>query len=53
MSDAPPPGHPNAIALGCLCPETDNRHGEGSGMVDLDGLKLWWVNYDCPVHVEQ
>lgn len=49
----PNPGSDEALAMGCLCPVMDNRRGRGSGYVDLDGNPLWWINGDCPVHVEQ
>lgn len=49
----PPPGHPLAIKLGCLCPEIDNGRGKGSGYVDLDGNPQFWINAECPIHVEQ
>lgn len=48
-----PPGHPDAIAQGCLCPAIDNGHGKGSGRVDQNGDPLYWLNWDCPAHVEQ
>ena len=47
-----PPGHPEAVQAGCICPTSDNGHGKGSGQYK-DGLPLYWINYDCPYHVEQ
>ena len=49
----PPPGHPDSVALGCLCPVLDNGHGKGAGYYDLDGKPLHWINFECKVHVEQ
>ncbi len=49
----PPPGHPDAVAIGCCCPVLDNRYGLGSSYYDLDGNRQHWANFDCAVHVEQ
>ncbi len=45
----PNPGSPEAVKLGCTCPEMDNGHGQGCGAV-LDGVPLFWFSHDCPVH---
>lgn len=45
-----PPGHPDAVNAGCLCPQMDNGHGQGSGYVGLDGSPMFWFSQDCPIH---
>ena len=45
----PPPGSPEAIARGCLCPRIDNRNGLGA-FDDDDGRPLYWTRDDCPLH---
>ena len=48
MADTPPPGSPEAVALGCRCPVLDNAHGRGHFG---DGERFgWWVIADCPLH---
>jgi hypothetical protein len=44
----PSPGSDEAIALGCLCPVTDNR--KGVGYVVRNGLVTYWQNAACPLH---
>lgn len=48
----PNPGSPEAVAMGCRCPELDNGHGKGCGMTDDKGEPLFWLNQDCPLHGE-
>lgn len=52
MSDAVlPPGGPEAVAAGCRCSVTINRHGRGDPMVsNQDGTVGYWPSYDCPLH---
>jgi len=45
--DAPHPGSPEAVALGCCCPSWDNAYG--AGMV-IDGEQVWWRSVLCPLH---
>ena len=47
-----PPGSPEAVALGCICPVLDNGHGKGCGMKDDQGNILFWYRSDCPIHSE-
>jgi hypothetical protein len=42
-----PPGHPDAVKEGCLCPVMDNGYGKG---VKIDGEVLYWRNAKCPLH---
>lgn len=43
-----PPGSPQAIAAGCVCPVLDNGHGRGRGG---DGERYgWWMSVACPMH---
>jgi hypothetical protein len=44
MPDRPTPGHPDAVAAGCLCPIIDNGRGERPGPWGFV------VNGDCPMH---
>lgn len=46
MTEAAPPGHPDAVEDGCTCPTIDNNHGEGS----YKGGYI--VRTDCPVHAD-
>lgn len=51
----PPPGSPEAVALGCLCPVLDNAHGRGAALRDSTGRvqpnePLYWVADACPLH---
>ena len=39
-----PPGHPEAVKLGCRCPTGD------SGLVDAYGYEVRWYSDDCPMH---
>jgi predicted RNA-binding Zn-ribbon protein involved in translation (DUF1610 family) len=43
-ADTPPPGSPEALGLGCLCPVYDNCHGRGVA----PGIFVY--REDCPVH---
>lgn len=43
----PPPGAPEAVRLGCVCPQIENHHGRGFLQ---DGRTRWWTRQDCPVH---
>lgn len=45
-----PPGDPQAVAAGCLCPVLDNGHGRGCGYVDSQGAPLYVFNDACPLH---
>lgn len=45
VADAPNPGSPAAWDLGCVCPITDNAHGQRPA-----GWKWWVIRLDCPVH---
>lgn len=48
MTISPPPGSPEAIDKGCICPRMDNCNGAGIGM---NGEKYgWWINLGCTVH---
>lgn len=48
MADTPPPGSPEAVALGCTCPILDNARGAGHFG---DGERFgWWTSADCPLH---
>lgn len=42
----PNPGSSQALAMGCLCPQMDNKYGVGSGW----GKGAFWINMDCPLH---
>jgi hypothetical protein len=44
-----PPGSPEAIKLGCKCPEADNAAGLGAG-TGKDGKPLFWFSAECPLH---
>jgi hypothetical protein len=47
-ADPPPPGSPEARAVGCVCSPQQNRGGAG---VYRPGLGQWFsVLYWCPVH---
>ena len=42
----PPPGSPEAVKLGCICPRMDNGHGKG-----YMGIAIVYVYHgECPVH---
>jgi len=41
-----PPGSPEAVAQGCTCSTTLNRHGQGT----LHGQPLFYFDRKCPVH---
>jgi hypothetical protein len=43
----PNPGSPEAVALGCRCPEIDNAHGRG--MPYPHGPRFW-IQADCNLH---
>lgn len=45
-----PPGHPEAVKIGCLCPTLTNGHGRGCGVKDEQGNPPFWFNHDCPIH---
>lgn len=48
MSDVTiPPGSPEAIKSGCLCPVMDNHHGKG---ITVNGKTAFWINSECPIH---
>jgi hypothetical protein len=44
----PNPGSQEAIELGCRCPVIDNGHGQGA--YQENGVWLFWINGDCPIH---
>jgi hypothetical protein len=47
--EGPPPGSPEAVRGGCICPVMDNAHGKGIGG---DGESHgWWITDGCPLHV--
>lgn len=46
-SARPNPGSDEALALGCICPVLDNRHGAG---LDYPDGPAFWVNGNCPIH---
>lgn len=57
LTPTPPPGSPEAVAAGCLCPVLDNAHGRGIEFVDYDSMwrvtgtsRAWWRNSKCPLH---
>lgn len=51
MNDYPhPPGHPQAVTDGCVCPILDNAHGRGCGYLSQDGDPLFIVSEACPIH---
>ena len=41
-----PPGHPDAIKMGCLCDPEVNEKGKGIKGLGID----WYSRPDCPVH---
>lgn len=43
----PNPGSDAAIALGCTCPVSDNRRGEG---LQTSTGRMFWFTEACPVH---
>lgn len=45
-----PPGSPQAIQSGCLCPMEENFHGEHAPHLGADLEPLWWVQTGCPIH---
>jgi hypothetical protein len=49
-ADLPPPGSPEAAALGCSCHAASNRHGAGSGHRHPDGTPMYWYDCTCPIH---
>lgn len=44
-----PPGSPEAIAQGCICSPTLNRHGQGT----LHGQPRFYYDRKCPVHQDE
>lgn len=41
-----PPGSPEAVKAGCICPVLDNCGGKG-----INGAgELYWMRSDCPIH---
>jgi len=44
--DQHPPGSPEAVAQGCSCSTTLNRHGQGT----LHGQPRFYYDRKCPVH---
>jgi len=46
--ETPKPGSPEAMKLGCTCPEDVNYGGQG---FMLNGESKFWYAKDCPVHV--
>lgn len=46
---SPPPGHPVAEGMGCLCNQKQNNFGHGAGVND-SGTPLFVVNPDCEMH---
>lgn len=43
-----PPGHPDAITAGCLCPQMENWDGAGRGGNGY--LFGWYIQVACPLH---
>lgn len=48
----PPPGSPDAVDAGCLCPVIDNAKGAGymGGARDEHGNVVYVISADCPLH---
>lgn len=44
----PPPGHKEALEMGCLCSSEDNNYGEGAYI--LNGMPQYFLNDECRVH---
>ena len=44
-----PPGDPQAIIDGCICPVIDNRYGRGI-YTGEDGLPVFIYNQGCKLH---
>lgn len=42
----PTPGSPEAVALGCTCPVSDNANGKGQR---FGSATVFWTDQDCPV----
>jgi hypothetical protein len=49
MKTPHPPGSPEAVKLGCLCPISDNRHGRGA-FIDSSSEPVYWYDLHCPLH---
>lgn len=45
----PNPGSNGAVSKGCKCPIIDNHYGAGI-FIDSNGLPLFVINADCPLH---
>ncbi len=45
----PPPGHPDAVAKGCVCPVRDNANGAGV-YIGKDNQIISWFSFSCPLH---
>lgn len=45
-----PPGHPEAVKAGCICPVQDNHGGRGNGWKKASGEVLFWYDEECPLH---
>ena len=47
--EPPPPGSPEALKVGCICPTDKNKNGEGF-IIRKDGFPVYAVNPQCDVH---
>ena len=47
----PNPGSDEALDLGCLCPVLDNEHGNADKVGYYQGIPMFWITVDCPIHV--
>ena len=45
-----PPGHPDAVVVGCTCPRISNNNGTYPGHGIHDGVERWEIRYGCPLH---
>lgn len=46
----PNPGCPEAVKMGCLCPERDNGNGAGCHYLGTNGEPQFIHDPDCPLH---
>lgn len=50
IDNLPNPGSPEAVEMGCLCPERDNGNGAGCYRRAPNGEPQFIHDPDCPLH---
>lgn len=43
------PGSPEAVEMGCSCPQIENNHGLGRYLASA-GKVVFWMTEGCPLH---